>query len=1466
MKKIMRKNIIGALCCGFLATATFGVAAGISTAADSVRVKPTGLNENTLTAEINDADLDTFKVYGASVRKAEPNGFRFLATIEDSDLALIPNTAEFGTLLIPYNKLGGAELTETTKSVLVAPALVDTDTKGVPANGLGYYITLMGDTLEKAFPEDLYDTVLAARAYVKYTYVVDGETITDYAYSSTTVCRSIAYVASCELADMEKQGNADLDSNSFLNKIVAQTTEGAAFSLSATELAVGEKATASLTGATDSVNAFAYNLSSSNENVAIINANGEIEAVGGGTVEITATLGAKKFTVQLTVSGAKLPTEFTSGNILYSTQDGVVFMPEGLLDEEETIVSAVGATDGVAYFNRGKWTALALTAEEIKANAVGSKTLTVETSEGDCYNVKALSYAGVIDELSDFPAFFNNTAVPSEKDPEKYPAVAPNTYGYYIVVKDLGSYTVEIIEKQTVYTYSDELSFTQEFKTDYEKTNGFNGVLDGLGHTLKFKLMKGGLVGKILGNAVIKNLSIVYEDASFVANQDDGGGYGVFGYMTNGSPEIRNCYIERTNNVQARASVYGLMARPNGRLILHNTVVYGFNCTLDATWFSNTYISSASTNAYLICGRAALTGFGMSANFTKVYTDGWGQPYDTNGNKLFVPLADVADASGFDNNYWNKETNISWKGAEDVAVSVYDVKYVEVVEEELLYSTVDSEMIMPAIVANSGETLVSAYDAEGTIYFADGAWTSAIALTAEEIKANAVRKTVLFAETAAGNTYQLTVKSYAGVIDELSDFPKFFNNTAVASETDPATYPAVAPNVYGYYIVTKDLGTGVEELTFTQTTATDFTRTNGFNGVLDGQGHTLRFKLMAGGLVGQVLGNAVIKNLGVVYEDATSTYYGVFGYITKGAPEIRNCYIERTNNHYQAWSVFGIMSRPNAKLILHNTVVYGYNTSNNSEKNTDMWISSASTNAYLIHARANATSYVNVQNFTKVFNDGIENGSREVLLSEIADNSGFDNNYWYKENGKLIWKGLETVNVSWVNGDTTVVESVTKGGVIRVRELEEGMFWSLNEDGSKKETADLIKVNADRTYYACSAVTEKELSVNALYSTADNEFFLPSEISSMSKVTSITSVDGATVYYANGAWAKTFALTGAEINANQVVDTPVKVYGESFIYTVTVKSYAGVIDELTDFPKFFNNDPSAVAPNVYGYYIVVKDLGTYTVEVVDKQTIYTYSDELSFTQSMTTDYKANNGFNGVLDGAGHTLKFELASGGLVGQILGACTIKNLAIYFNDATSTHYGVFGFIAMTGGPVIDNCYIEQTNNHYQKTTTFGLMGRPLGRLILRNTVVYGYNNNHGNTYNGEASAPISTNSTNAYVVCGRSGAASYVQAAGFTKVYENGSGLPYDTNGGKKVVALADVADASGFNGNYWNKESNISWKGAADMAVSSVGEVTIEYQNLAENGATAYAIVLPNNADDTLVTAGEEFVDFFTKRRA
>jgi hypothetical protein len=115
---------------------------------------------------------------------------------------------------------------------------------------------------------------------------------------------------------------------------------------------------------------------------------------------------------------------------------------------------------------------------------------------------------------------------------------------------------------------------------------------------------------------------------------------------------------------------------------------------------------------------------------------------------------------------------------------------------------------------------------------------------------------------------------------------------------------------------------------------------------------------------------------------------------------------------------------------------------------------------------------------------------------------------------------------------------------------------------------------------------------------------------------------------------------------------------------------------------------------------------------------------------------------------------------------------------------------------------------------------MGRPLGRLVLKNTVVYGFNNNHDNSYNGAASAPISASSVNAYVVCGRAVAPTLLQAAGFTKVYADGNGLPHDINGGKLCVPLADIADNSGFNANWSKEDGKLTWKGNTDMVFSSV----------------------------------------------
>ena len=1435
MRKRIKNTLLGILSCGFVAAATFGVGAGmgVTASAASERVKPTGLNETQLTQEIDDSDLETFQVYGASTRKSQPVGFRFLTTIAKSDLKLIPKGAEFGLLLMPANRVEGVEMTAENSSKF--PALVDTDATEVPDGGLGYYITLMGKTLEEAFPENLYNTVFAARAYVKYEYTANGETVVDYAYSDNTVYRSIAYVASCELT--AKEGGDIADPTTYLNKVVARGFGEAELTLSESTVFLGETVDVSLENATDGVNAYRYNLSSANTDVVVVTDSGELRAVGVGTSEITATIGANTIKTTITVNGAEA---FTGGNILYSTHDGGVFLPDGLLDEEgEEIVSATAATGDC--FNQGTWSGLALNDSEIKGNTVRTTELTVRTSCGDLYTVTALSYMGVIDELSDFPKFFNNEAVTNTNanNAADYPMVAPSVYGYYIVTKDLG-------------TGVEEVAFTQCEVSNFTATCGFNGVLDGQGHTLRFKLMSGGLVGQILGNATIKNLAVMYEDATSTY-------YGVFGYMTSGNPVIENCYIERTNNHYKTWSVFGIMSRPNARLILKNTVVYGFNISNNCAVNSNMWISANSTNAYLVCARGNAMGWVNVQNFTKVYTNGTGSAADVRG-----PLAaDVADASGF-NECWTKGEYITWKGAEDMKVSEYEQKFVTEIDETALYSTGNTEMILPEGLLADGETVVDAVDENGVDYYENGAWQN-LALNADEINANETKTTVITIETSNGYFYRLPVTSYAGVIDELADFATFFNNDATAT----------APSKYGYYVVTKDMGTTNTELALTQSEITDGAATCGFNGVLDGQGHTVQFKLTSGGLVGLVLGNATIKNLGVIYLDASAQLkdngswktggYGAFGYIASGSPVIDNCYIERADSISHRSSVFGIMARPSGKLIVKNTIIYGYGCNLDCtwwSQDAFNGISAESKNVYVIDGRASVTTFTMSKNFTKVYNDNLWNGTRSLPLEDVDNVNGFDGDLWYKDNS-IIWKGFERVFISWVYDDDTVVQAVTKGHQVKAPVID-AVCWSSNAEGTN--IVEQFRADKDATYYAI--YNDIELSESGLYSTVNNEFFLPTGVDTdMDGVVTIKDAETDEVYYKDGTWYKSFALSQEQIEANETTETNVKLYNGKINYYFSVKSYAGVIDEFADFATFFNNDPTAVAPDVYGYYIITKDLGSSTFN--SSSNTYEYEDTLALEQTTITNNQDGNGFNGVLDGAGHTLKFSLKSGALVGMILGNATIQNMAILYADDSvvwktvdgaqkwaSGGYGVFGYITHSS-PRIENCYIESTKNHFQRSTVYGLMYRPEAKLILENTVVYGFNTNQNASWN--ANSFISSESKNAYVVCARpnmDNTATYTMSKNFTKVYANGSGYPYDTEA-RKVVPMADIADASKFN-DCWSKETNLTWKGLDDMQVAKVGAINVQETYLVENEQTKYAIVLPTGADDILVAAKDELI--------
>ena len=109
MKKNIKNILLSILACGLLTTGTLGATLGISAKAESEPVVPTGTYTGTLSGAIADSMLDSFQVYGASTRKSGTvDGLRFLSTIENDDLALIPEGAEFGTILI-FNSIPSSD-------------------------------------------------------------------------------------------------------------------------------------------------------------------------------------------------------------------------------------------------------------------------------------------------------------------------------------------------------------------------------------------------------------------------------------------------------------------------------------------------------------------------------------------------------------------------------------------------------------------------------------------------------------------------------------------------------------------------------------------------------------------------------------------------------------------------------------------------------------------------------------------------------------------------------------------------------------------------------------------------------------------------------------------------------------------------------------------------------------------------------------------------------------------------------------------------------------------------------------------------------------------------------------------------------------------------------------------------------------------------------------------------------------
>lgn len=252
---------------------------------------------------------------GAEIRLEEPSGLRFITKV---DQAFIDGLEEANP---------DAEITFGTE--IVPAGREDVDPLDIPqtvwAEESTETVKCFKAVLTK-IPDTQYLTKLTATAY----YAVDGVKT----YVSNPQTRSVAYVASAALA----AGQEDPVYTAIVDKAVSAISLGEDFSLN-----VGDEKTLAAEGAEGLVVKF----SSDNDEIATVDENGVVRAVGTGTANITAALGSRTDSVAVTVNAVKKLFYSFEEEEVGSIYDKTLFASkDGAWDYLKVGNLAAGCTDG----------------------------------------------------------------------------------------------------------------------------------------------------------------------------------------------------------------------------------------------------------------------------------------------------------------------------------------------------------------------------------------------------------------------------------------------------------------------------------------------------------------------------------------------------------------------------------------------------------------------------------------------------------------------------------------------------------------------------------------------------------------------------------------------------------------------------------------------------------------------------------------------------------------------------------------------------------------------------------------------------------------------------------------------------------------------------------------------------------------------------------------------------------------
>jgi len=556
MTKRIKIFLVSAVIC-LMAMATVFTTLNANTANANQKTLTGTKTQAEVTAEV---DLSTFAVLdSASIRTESPKGIRFLTTVSKAQVSNLPDNAVFGTLLLPTELLGGAELTVDTQKVADVKAIKYSEN----GNNYEYLAALVGnkngDSDFSDFNADYFAKEITARSYVTYTYTdsVEGaKTVTKY---TDAVSWSVGQTAGNLLA--KKYGELQSEQITYLKEVV-NAVKVTAFDAENvpviyTENMVDGAFDLDLTFAKDVIGVLGDGVVSYKSvdddtiNVTLSDktATGKVTFLAfteKATYEITVNVGVNKPVSSYEVGEIVLADD---ASIALADIEATGYNGSAKITIDDVAVDGVSIADGKINFSKD-------------VAAWGEKTLVVET-EDRIINVSATLVTDILTTKEEVSAFANKP-------------VGHATYtGYYKLGANVDMQGATI---------------ANGVQNADSKTTGFQGLFDGQGYAIYNFTIKaltehcGGLFGSIGVNGVVKNLALIQGSwtgdggsSSFgviaggfygtienvivdlTVSGGSSGGNGIF-YSTNtnvSTPVIKNTIVRVTNNSTRDGKAYG---------------------------------------------------------------------------------------------------------------------------------------------------------------------------------------------------------------------------------------------------------------------------------------------------------------------------------------------------------------------------------------------------------------------------------------------------------------------------------------------------------------------------------------------------------------------------------------------------------------------------------------------------------------------------------------------------------------------------------------------------------------------------------------------------------------------------------------------------------------------------------------------------------------------------------------------